>query len=48
VKKGETLWNIARQYNVEPARIKARNMIARNKIYAGQTLLIPISKGMRQ
>jgi len=47
VKKGETLWNIARQYGTEPSRIKARNQIARNKIYAGQTLIIPVAGATR-
>ncbi len=43
VKKGETLWDIARAHNTEPGQIKAHNQIARNKIYAGQILLIPLS-----
>jgi LysM repeat protein len=44
VKKGETLWDIARAHNTEPSKLKAYNDITRNKIYAGQELKIPISK----
>jgi membrane-bound lytic murein transglycosylase D len=44
VKKGETLWNIARAHNTEPSTLKAFNDITRNKIYAGQELKIPTGK----
>ena len=44
VKKGETLWDIARAYDTEPSALKAYNDITRNKIYAGQELKIPTGK----
>ncbi len=44
VKKGETLWDIARAYDTEPSKLKAFNDITRNKIYAGQELKIPAGK----
>ena len=44
VKKGETLWDIARQHNNESSTLKASNDITRNKIYAGQELKIPTGK----
>jgi membrane-bound lytic murein transglycosylase D len=44
VKKGETLWEIARAYDTEPSTLKAFNDITRNKIYAGQELKIPAGK----
>ena len=40
VKKGDTLWDIARTHNVEPSDLKSWNDITRNKIYAGQELII--------
>jgi membrane-bound lytic murein transglycosylase D len=44
VKKGETLWDIARAHNTEPSTLKEFNDITRNKIYAGQELKIPAGK----
>jgi membrane-bound lytic murein transglycosylase D len=44
VKKGETLWDIAKAHNTEPSTLKAYNDITRNKIYAGQELKIPTGK----
>ncbi len=44
VKRGETLWDIARAHNTEPGTLKAYNDITRNKIYAGQELKIPTGK----
>jgi membrane-bound lytic murein transglycosylase D len=44
VKKGETLWDIAKAHNTEPSTLKAYNDITRNKIYAGQELKIPAGK----
>lgn len=43
VKKGETLWNIARVYNVRESQIRSWNGIKRNNIYAGQELTIRIN-----
>ncbi|HTO94248.1 MAG TPA: LysM peptidoglycan-binding domain-containing protein [Bacteroidota bacterium] len=45
VKKGDTLWDIARAHNVEPRDLKSWNDITRNKIFAGQELIIHISAG---
>jgi membrane-bound lytic murein transglycosylase D len=42
VKKGDTLWDIARAHNVEPSDLKTWNDIARNKIFAGQELIIHV------
>jgi membrane-bound lytic murein transglycosylase D len=43
VKKGDTLWEIARAHNVEPRDLKSWNDITRNKIFAGQELIIHIN-----
>jgi membrane-bound lytic murein transglycosylase D len=49
VKRGDTLWDIARAHNVEPRDLKSWNDITRNKIYAGQELIIHIgSTDVRQ
>ncbi len=40
VKKGDTLWNIARLYNVDTKMVIAWNDLKRQKIYAGQELII--------
>jgi membrane-bound lytic murein transglycosylase D len=40
VKRGDTLWDIARAYEVTPEDIKSWNDLGRNRIYAGQELLI--------
>jgi membrane-bound lytic murein transglycosylase D len=42
VKRGDTLWDIARAHNVEPRDLKNWNDITRNKIYAGQELIIHV------
>jgi LysM repeat protein len=42
VKKGDTLWDIARAHGVETSDIKSWNDIRRNKIYAGQQLTIHV------
>ncbi len=42
VKKGDTLWTIAKSHSVDPADLRAWNDLSRNKIYAGQELLIHI------
>jgi membrane-bound lytic murein transglycosylase D len=40
VKRGDTLWDIAKTYDVTPEDIKSWNDLGRNRIYAGQELLI--------
>jgi LysM repeat protein len=44
VKKGDTLWEIARAHNVGTSDLKAWNDIPRNKIYAGQELVINLKQ----
>ena len=41
VKKGDTLWSIAKQFNVSADSIKAINNLASNLLTLGQTLIIP-------
>ena len=41
VKKGDTLWSIAKQFNVSVDSIKATNNLASNLLTLGQTLIIP-------
>ena len=41
VKKGDTLWSIAKQFNVPVDSIKATNNLASNLLTLGQTLIIP-------
>ena len=43
VKKGDTIWEIARAHNVEARDLKSWNDITRNKIVAGQELIIHVS-----
>ena len=43
VKKGDTIWDIARAHNVEPRDLKSWNDITRNKIFAGQELIIHLT-----
>ncbi len=40
VKKGDTLWDIAKAFEVTPTDLKAWNDLGRNKIIAGQELVI--------
>jgi membrane-bound lytic murein transglycosylase D len=40
VKSGDTLWDIAKAHNIEVADLKTWNNLKRNKITAGQTLII--------
>lgn len=46
VKSGETLWGIAKEYNVEESEIKRLNNLPSNTLYAKQSLLIEVP--MRQ
>ena len=41
VRRGDSLWSIARDYGVDVDSLKAANRITGNRIYAGQTLRIP-------
>jgi len=43
VKKGDTIWDIAKAHNVEPRDLKNWNDITRNRIFAGQELIIHVS-----
>jgi membrane-bound lytic murein transglycosylase D len=43
VKKGDTIWDIAKAHNVEPRDLKSWNDITRNRIVAGQELIIHVS-----
>ncbi|MBI4536179.1 MAG: LysM peptidoglycan-binding domain-containing protein [Ignavibacteriae bacterium] len=44
VKKGDTLWDIARAYRVDESDLKSWNSLKHNRIYAGQELIIRRSK----
>jgi membrane-bound lytic murein transglycosylase D len=48
VKKGDTLWDIARAHEVTTADLRAWNDLGKNKIVAGQELVIRRSNGMKQ
>ncbi|MFW6206113.1 MAG: DUF5715 family protein [Gemmatimonadota bacterium] len=41
VRRGDSLWNIARDYGVDVDQLRAVNNLTGNSIYAGQTLRIP-------
>jgi hypothetical protein len=41
VRRGDSLWTIARDHGVEVDDLKAANNLSGNQIYAGQTLRIP-------
>lgn len=41
VKKGETLWRIAREYNTDPDEIARANNLPDTMIEAGSALFIP-------
>lgn len=41
VRRGDSLWSIARDYGIDVDSLKQANNIAGNRIYAGQTLRIP-------
>lgn len=41
VRRGDSLWSIARDYGIDVDSLKHANNIAGNRIYAGQTLRIP-------
>ncbi|HXX63585.1 MAG TPA: LysM peptidoglycan-binding domain-containing protein [Bacteroidota bacterium] len=48
VKRGDTLWDIAKAYNVEPRDLKSWNTITRNKIFTGQELIIRLNESDSQ
>ncbi|MGK7312282.1 MAG: DUF5715 family protein [Candidatus Longimicrobiales bacterium M2_2A_002] len=41
VRRGDSLWTIARDYGIDVDALKEANNLTRNQIYAGQTLRIP-------
>lgn len=41
VRRGDSLWSIARNYGVDVDSLREMNNLATNRIYAGQTLRIP-------
>ncbi len=41
VQKGDSLWQIARQFNTTVEKIKKANNLSKNTIYPGQKLIIP-------
>ncbi len=45
VKPGDTLWGLARQYNVNLAELRALNDLSSDLILPGQALLLPVSVG---
>lgn len=45
VRRGDSLWGIARNYGIDLDLLKAANNITNNQIYAGQTLRIPPPQG---
>jgi LysM repeat protein len=47
VKKGDTLWDIARAHDVTPKELQAWNDLNGKRIYAGQELVIHASGGTR-
>ncbi len=44
VRRGDSLWSIARNHGVDVDELKAANDLAGNRIYAGQRLLIPAAR----
>lgn len=44
VRRGDSLWSIARNYGVDVDRLKEANRLAGSRIYAGQTLRIPSAR----
>jgi membrane-bound lytic murein transglycosylase D len=43
VKKGDTLWDIARAHNIDESQLKKWNDLTRSRIYAGQQLTIYVN-----
>lgn len=43
VRRGETLWSIAQQYDIEPAALASANGVKHNAIKVGQKLRLPVS-----
>jgi nucleoid-associated protein YgaU len=44
VRRGESLWTIARQYGASVSRLRAANDLRSDRIYAGQTLKVPVAR----
>ncbi|HSE83664.1 MAG TPA: LysM peptidoglycan-binding domain-containing protein, partial [Thermodesulfobacteriota bacterium] len=42
IKEGDTLWNIARRFNISIKDLKAINKLEDDKIYAGDVVTIPL------
>jgi LysM repeat protein len=47
VQEGDTLWGIARRYNVAPEEIRELNRLSDDRVRLGQTLVIPPSTNDR-
>ena len=41
VRRGDSLWSIARDYGIDVDSLREANKLPGNRIYAGQTLRIP-------
>ena len=46
VRRGDSLWSIARRYGTTIARIQSQNALASSRIYSGQVLEISVSDGI--
>ncbi len=44
VRRGDSLWDIARAHGTTVARLKAENDIRGSQIYAGQTIRVPVGR----
>jgi len=44
VRRGDSLWTIARQYGTTVAQLKAANSLGGSRIYAGQVLEVPAGR----
>ena len=42
VRRGDSLWTIAREYGTTVDRLRAENRLRSNRILAGQTLKVPV------
>jgi len=45
VKRGDSLWNLARYYGISIKQIKALNNLSNTQLHIGQVLIIPMKKG---